>query len=170
MITYLTGFMGSGKSFTGRQVAAQVDAEFVDLDDEIEALAGRTIRNIFEQYGEEVFRDLETQVLRSFSEGNIVLATGGGAPCFHQNMDWMNEQGTTVFLDPSIEILLSRLREEQDHRPLLQQSREELETVITQKLADRRSCYQQARIQLSYDNADLDVVATLMDRLQSLRH
>jgi len=155
---YLTGFMGSGKSHTGQRLAAALGLPFLDLDEAIEAKAGKTISEIFADEGEDAFRKLETSALRQTSElPPTVVSTGGGAPCFNDNMEWMNRNGQTVFLDPPVSVLLQRLDTGRDHRPLLQPAKE-LETFITQKLASRRQHYEKANIQvvLADPNAEVE--------------
>lgn len=160
MRIYLTGFMGSGKSYTGKLLAEKLGLNFVDLDTKIEAAAGRTVSEIFATSGEEAFRKLEAEALRDNETEGAVVATGGGAPCFHRNMEYMNEAGLTVFLDPSLDILVQRLEAGRDHRPLLQQE-ETLQTIIEKKLAARRPIYEQAQVQVTYDDPQFDVVAFL---------
>lgn len=162
---YLTGFMGSGKSYVGSRLATELGLPFIDLDAEIEANAGKPITAIFADDGEAAFRRLETEALRATAaQPAFVLATGGGAPCFHGNMAWMNANGTTVFLDPDLEVLLARLEAGRDHRPVLQ-SGKELRQLVVEKLAARRPIYEQAAIRLSGKEADGAVECTLMDRL-----
>jgi len=145
---YLTGFMGSGKSYTGKRLAEVLGLPFLDLDEAIEKSAGKTITEIFAEDGEAAFRELETQTLRHTADlPPSVVSTGGGAPCFNDNMDWMNQQGITVFLDPPIGVLLQRLEVGRAHRPLLQPAKE-LEIFIANKLASRRADYEKAQVQL----------------------
>ena len=158
---YLTGFMGCGKSHTGRRLAALLGLPFLDLDEAIESAAGKPIRAIFADAGENVFRELETAALRQTAAlPPTVVSTGGGAPCFNANMDWMNRHGTTVFLDPPLSVLLRRLESGRAHRPLLR-SADELEAFVTAKLAARRSDYEQARIQLSLADPEAEVERVL---------
>ncbi|MBC6995239.1 shikimate kinase [Neolewinella lacunae] len=158
--------MGSGKSWTGQRLAALLGLPFVDLDAEVETLTEMSIPTLFSRYGEAAFRDLEAQALRQFPAGRaVVLATGGGAPCFHGGMDWMNEQGCTVFLDPSPTILLARLNAGRAHRPLLGTT-EELAIFIANKLAERRPTYEKAKIHLPIEDPNADVARLLYDRLQ----
>jgi shikimate kinase len=157
--------MGSGKSYVGSRLATELGLPFIDLDAEIEAKAGKPITAIFAEDGEAVFRRLETEALRgTAAHPAFVLATGGGAPCFHDNMAWMNANGITVFLDPDLEVLLTRLEAGRDHRPVLQ-SGTALRQLVVEKLADRRPIYEQAAIHLSGSEADGAVECTLMDRL-----
>jgi len=140
--------MGSGKSYTGKRLAERLNFDFQDLDDAIEAKAGKTIRAIFAEEGEAHFRQLERQCLQELGEQpTLVVATGGGAPCFFDNMEVMNTAGLTIFLDIPVDILAQRLKPEIAHRPLLaSKSEAELQAFITQKLAERRPFYEQAKV------------------------
>ncbi|WP_282776889.1 shikimate kinase [Phaeodactylibacter xiamenensis] len=148
MQIYLIGFMGSGKSYTGRQLAQLLNRRFIDLDDWIEQEAGLSIREIFEQQGEAHFRKAEAEAVRKMAEElSAVIATGGGTPCFHQNMEWMNANGLTVYLDTSPEVLFQRLKSGRGHRPLIRSLTDEgLRAYISQKLRERTPYYQQASI------------------------
>ncbi|TXF91730.1 shikimate kinase [Neolewinella aurantiaca] len=159
---YLTGFMGSGKSHTGKLLAERLGLPFIDLDAVIETTAGKTISEIFAEEGESAFRELETSSLRATANDPPgVVSTGGGAPCFNDNMDWMNRHGVTVFLDPPVGVLLQRLETGRDHRPLLQPA-QELGAFITRKLASRRPQYEKAQIQLSLADPNAEVERLLV--------
>jgi len=160
---YLTGFMGCGKSYTGNLLADRLGLPFTDLDAEIERAAGKTINDIFDQDGEAAFRVLEAETLRATGRDTAtVVATGGGAPCHHDGMNWMNDHGITVFLDPPLEVLLARLEEGRDHRPLLQ-SGAVLRSIVTEKLSARRPVYEQARIQLTIEDPNMDLTDLLVN-------
>ncbi len=147
-LTFLVGFMGCGKSFTGRKMAATHQCAFVDMDTRIEDVAGKSISEIFEEGGELVFRELERNCLHSLvqSDQPTVVATGGGAPCFFDNMAWMNDNGHTIFLDVPLAILVERLWKERQHRPILAHVPEdEFEATIAHRLEQRRPWYEQAK-------------------------
>ena len=148
MRIFLLGFMGSGKSFSGKRLAEKFGMSFIDFDDYIEEQEGRTIREIFEQEGEPYFRKVEKECLHEMGEKNMtIISTGGGTPCFFDNMEWMNENGITVFLDTSVEILTNRLLDEMQKRPLLKGfSREGLKIFIKKKLEERNPFYHQTQI------------------------
>lgn len=148
MHIYLIGFMGSGKSYTGRQLAQRLNRQFIDLDDWIEQDEGLSIQEIFEQRGEMHFREAEAEAVRQMDEEPAaVIATGGGTPCFHQNMEWMNANGLTVYLNTSPEVLFQRLKNGRDYRPLIRSmSDENLRAFIVHKLQERTPYYQQASI------------------------
>ena len=112
----LVGLPGSGKTTLGRQLAAHFNRPFLDLDMAIEARTGRDVREIFAEKGEAAFRDIEAAVLRAaLAAGGppLVLATGGGTPCFHNNMALLNQAGITLWLDISVAELAARLAPEE---------------------------------------------------------
>lgn len=143
MRIFLLGFMGCGKSFSGRRLAEKFNLSFVDLDHYIEAKEGRSIRKIFEEEGESYFRKIEKECLHEMKNKEMtVISTGGGTPCFFDNMRWMNENGITVFLETPPEILAERLISEMENRPLLQGlSKKELIDFIEKKLEMRNPFY-----------------------------
>jgi len=145
---FLIGFMGSGKSYWGSIWSQKYQLDFYDLDEIIEQEQQRTIANIFEKDGEERFRQLETAALQTFSaKDNCIIACGGGAACFNDNMTWMNENGTTVYLCATPQYIYDRVLEEQDKRPLISKlNQAELLFFIEQKLKEREPFYNQAKI------------------------
>lgn len=151
MKLFLIGMMGSGKSYWSRQLAKKLKTGGYDLDFLIESHEEKTISEIFEEDGEDYFRKSEAKILRWFGEKKtFVLATGGGAPCFHDNMDWMNKNGVTIWLDEPVETLVERLQPEKEHRPLIRSlSEEELKIFLESKLAERRPVYEKAKHILS---------------------
>ncbi|MBX2870977.1 MAG: hypothetical protein KTR30_02730 [Saprospiraceae bacterium] len=156
MKVYLIGFMGSGKSFLGQQLAAQLNLDFYDLDDLIEQKAGMLISKIFEDFGEDYFREIEKTVLHETTRiDRGIISTGGGAPCFFDNIDWMNQQGLTIYLQTEPQLLAARLEMEMTHRPLLAQlSRTELVQFIEDKVASRAHFYEQAQITWAQDHSN----------------
>lgn len=144
----LIGLPGSGKSTLGKALAEAFTLDFVDLDAEVEKESGTTIEQIFKHAGEEAFRKIEAGCLRRLlaREGGMVLATGGGTPCFHKNLYFMNLLGLTVYLKLSFEELAERLRSD-NHRPLLQGiNKENMAVGLERKFAYRIPFYQKAVI------------------------
>jgi len=160
---YLIGFMGCGKSYMGKQLAEQLQWNFVDLDDYLETKEGTTISQIFEKGGESLFRQLERDYLTATGDfEKTVIATGGGCPCFFDNMEWMDVSGQTIYLKTPVPILVERLQAETAHRPLLAgKSKEELTTFIDQKLEERKGYYEQAQIVFEYRTGIEDVKALM---------
>jgi len=150
---FLIGMMGSGKSYWTKFLSKKLKVGGYDLDFLIESNEERTIAEIFEEDGEEYFRKQESKILKWFKEKkSFVLGTGGGTPCFHDNMDWMNKNGITIFIDPPIHQLVERLVPEKSHRPLISNlSDEALFEFLTQKRLDRLAYYKLAKITLTGD-------------------
>jgi shikimate kinase len=162
MLIFLVGFMGSGKTHWGKRWSLAYDIPFVDLDDAIETAEGKTIPAIFAAHGETYFRDLETKILRDFAQQkNIIIACGGGTPCFHDNMQWMNEHGITVYITSPAEVIIRRVMVQQETRPLLKDlSPAELLAYIEQTIERREPYYTQAKITL----IEADITNETFDR------
>ena len=160
---FLIGFMGSGKTYWGKVWAQHYDLKFYDLDAIIEEKEGKSIAVIFEKEGEAFFRRTETEALQTFSEkDNCIIACGGGAACFNENMRWMNENGITVYISATAPYILSRVKEEKDKRPLINKLNEsELLFFIEQKLKERESFYNQAQLILPVTELNDDSLSTL---------
>lgn len=158
MRIFLIGYMGSGKTTTGRKMAALYDCPFIDLDSRIESTTGKTITEHF-ALGEEHFRKIEQQTLHSAAtDQKFVLSTGGGTPCFNENMDWMNRNGITVYLKLDPLSLFHRLKSSKRPRPLLEgKTDDELLEYIKTSLAEREKIYRLARYQVKGE--DLDVLS-----------
>jgi shikimate kinase len=146
MIIFLVGFMGCGKSYTGRALSDLLDIPFIDMDKAIEEKEGMTVKEIFETQGEAYFREQERSFLEQLdTDQKLIVATGGGAPCFFDNMQLMNEIGWTFWLNRSKDVALAQLLKGIEKRPLLQgKSPEEVAAYYTEKLAERTPFYQQA--------------------------
>lgn len=151
MKIFLIGFMGSGKTTIGKKLANYLKYDFIDLDKLIESKAGMSIVNYFELHGEEAFRQLEQDVLKNTGyPENVIIATGGGAPCFGDNMDWMNKNGSVAYLALPAKALASRLEHSKTDRPLIRHLKgEELIEYIKIKLEEREKFYNQARFVVS---------------------
>ena len=151
---FLIGFMGSGKNYWGTKWAQASGYGFFDIDAMVELNEDKTIARIFAEDGEEYFRNLETIELRNFlNKKNFIAATGGGTPCFNDNISWMNENGTSVYLRSSPENILKRLVPEKEKRPLIKNlQNEELLFYITEKIKEREPFYNQAEIILNVDD------------------
>lgn len=144
---FLIGYMGSGKSTLGKALAARCDIRFIDLDDYIEAKAGKKIREIFADEGENAFRHMERECLIETSrEENVLVACGGGTPCFGDNMELMNGCGMTVLLSASRTRLMERLKRGRAKRPLIASlNDDELEKFVDAQLESRMKHYNKAR-------------------------
>ena len=142
----LIGFMGSGKTTLGRALAKALGLTFIDLDNYIELRRCKSINSIFEESGEDGFRTIERNLLHEVCEfEDVVISAGGGTPCFFDNIDYMNLQGITVYLQVHNERLLERLRIAKSRRPLLKDKNdEEIKVFIEEQLARREQFYLKA--------------------------
>lgn len=159
MKIFLIGFMGSGKTHWGRQLSQKLGIPFFDLDEQVVSAEGMSINEIFEKNGEEYFRLKEKGMLEAIAEthGSFVMATGGGTPCYFNNVEYMNQAGTTVWINTPIHVLFKRLLKEKDHRPLLKQlTDDQLMGFISKKYADRRIYYEQADIIVEDEDISLE--------------
>jgi len=156
-IIYIMGFMGSGKTTAGKKLASLLGWSFIDLDKRIEEYAGKTIPEIFSQSGEDYFRIIETQLLRNLKMcTKTVISTGGGTPCYIDNMDYMIETGLTIYLKLTPAELKSRLSQSKGKRPLIKDlDQNELTSFIKEKLAVREKWYE--RSDITMDGIDLDI-------------
>lgn len=138
----LVGLMGAGKSTVGRHLAHALDLPFFDSDNEIEAAAGMTVQEIFQLHGEEEFRRVERRVIeRLLDEGEIVLATGGGAYMNDETRALMKEKAVTVWLKADLELLWRRVSR-RGGRPLLDQPNPR--QVLADLLKEREPVYAEA--------------------------
>jgi len=154
MRIYLVGYMGCGKSTIGRKLAELLEISFVDLDKYIEERYFKSIPTIFFEEGEEGFREKERISLLEVSQfENVVVGTGGGAPCFFDNMEVMNNNGITVYIAPDTEVLAARLLKSKTERPLIiGKSREELISFINDALLKRAPFYEKSKIIIRGEN------------------
>ena len=165
MRIYLIGFMGSGKTTIGKPLAAKLGYQFIDQDDIIEKKFGMTITEVFASFGEPKFRETEHQVLSELSEiNNVVIATGGGCPCFFHNMDLMNQHGLTIYLKGDPKTLVHRLKDSHSTRPLIKDKTEpELIQYVIDKLLEREMFYAQAKHTIQAVNLRVEDIIHLLD-------
>jgi len=157
--------MGAGKSYWGKQLAEHFSLPWFDLDEVIVEREGMPVADIFSEKGEEYFRNLEGEVLRELTLSNdaFLIACGGGTPCFSDAMDFMNENGITIWLNPSIPVIVERLQRKQYKRPLIQDlSEEDLLSFTERKLAERQQFYEQSQIIISDDEISLETFDKLI--------
>lgn len=155
MIIFLVGFMGCGKSTKAKQLAQRLNCPVIDLDAVMVEEQGQSIADYFAAHGEDSFRQLESKTLKTFDyPETCVVATGGGLPCFFDNMDWMNAHGTTVYLQMTPPQLVSRLHN-REKRPLLKgMDDEQLLEFIIKKLEERNPFYNKSKVIIN--SFDLD--------------
>ena len=157
---YVIGFMGSGKTTTGIKLAGLLGWSFTDLDRSIEAHTGLTIPEIFSRHGETWFRNVESEILRNQgSNPNTVISTGGGTPCYADNMNYMLETGLTIYLRLTPTQLKSRLSGTHGERPLIKDlGTEGLLSFIKEKLAIREKWYNMSELSFNGFNTDLRLI------------
>lgn len=141
------GYMGAGKTTVGKALSKDLDMPFYDLDWYIESRMHRTVKQLFDQQGEEGFRKIEHNMLHEVAEfENVILSCGGGTPCFFDNMSYLNKQGETIYLKAEPDVLYSHLKMGKVVRPLLlNKTPDEVRTFIQQQLSQREKYYAQAR-------------------------
>ncbi len=164
---FLVGYMGAGKTTLGYALAKRLGIEFIDLDSHIEQRFCKSVSQIFAEKGEEGFREIERRMLHEVGEfEDLVISTGGGTPCFFDNIDYMNSQGTTVFLDVPVERLFIRLSIARKRRPLINgKSDEELRSFIIEQLAKREPFYNKAEQRFLADKLeDAEQIETSVDK------
>jgi len=159
MKIFLIGFMGSGKTHWGRLLSQKLGIPFFDMDAQVVSHEGKTIVDIFAENGEEYFRFLEKDVLHIITESHesFVMACGGGSPCYFNSIEYMNNSGSTVWINTPVEIIFERLKKERKLRPLIKElSDEQLKAYINKKFADRKIYYDQAAIIIDEEPLELD--------------
>lgn len=160
MLIFLVGYMGCGKTTFGRELATALDWEFADLDELIEERYKISIHDFFIKYGEENFRRIENMMLREvLIKNRIIISTGGGTPCFYNNMDLMNSHGVTIFLNTPVSVLIDRLINGKRKRPLIMGlEMKELTLKINQHLAQRIKYYNMAQYKLGLEEQSTSLV------------
>ncbi len=152
--------MGCGKSYWAKRLADSLAYDCIDMDLEIEKKTGMSIADIFETKGEAWFRKKEQQVLHKCGKSrkkSVVIATGGGVPCFFDNMDFMNQQGITIWINEEVPVLVKRLRKKNANRPLLTYlTTKEQEDFLASTLEERRKHYSKAKFVISGGKISLD--------------
>jgi shikimate kinase len=151
--------MGSGKTFWAKQLSRKLNIPFFDLDEQIVNSENKSINDIFAAKGEEYFRLVEKDTLHIITESrdSMIMACGGGTPCYFNNIEYMNQAGTTVWLDTPLNVLFERLLREKTQRPLLKDlSDEQVKAFIIKKFADRKIYYEQADIIIAEQPVKLD--------------
>jgi shikimate kinase len=145
---FLIGYMGAGKTTVGKRLAKKLGLQFIDMDQFIENRYHKKVSEIFAEKGEDFFREIERKALQEVAQfEDTVISTGGGVPCFFDNMELMNRSGITVYLKVPVNVLAQRLSSGKQERPLVKdKSKEELQQFIAENVAKRETWYNQASI------------------------
>ncbi len=164
----LTGFMGTGKTEVGRILSRRLGYTLLDADTVIEKEQGMTITEIFKQYGEPRFRDIEADVIKRLSEmKNAVISTGGGAVLRQENMDNLRKNGLIICLTASPETILKRTSNNDD-RPLLQVDNPLQK--IKELLEFRKPYYEKADIMIDTEGkSPIEVAEEIIEKVKSLK-
>ncbi len=163
-LIYLVGMPASGKTTFGKKLASKIGYNFVDLDQLIVNKEKQNITNIFANKGEDYFRMIESEILHSTNSlVNTVIATGGGAPCFLNNMDFINKNGLSIWLNVSLESLAMRIMQGESERPMFKnKNKNEIIEFLQLKLAERVPFYQKAKLKLESENIDFEKLLLLI--------
>lgn len=167
MKIYLIGYMGSGKSTVGELLSRQMKLDFIDFDRFIEKETGRSIPEIFDSLGEDKFRELEHDHLKKvLNKDNVIISLGGGTPCFYNNMELINNNGLSIYLEMDVDTLVKRLSKARNKRPLIRDlSDDELRYFIEANLEKRQAVYQQAKITVKGKNNTAEEIVSKITHL-----
>lgn len=150
---FLVGMPGSGKSRMAKFISSVTDLTYKDLDDEIERTEGKSIKEIFKNHGETYFRNKETKILKNIIEKdkNLIIATGGGTPCFNHNIDLINKSGLSIFLNTSLDVIVERISRK-NKRPLFKNK--DVEETVKKMFQERIKFYSKSRHHVTKNNRD----------------
>lgn len=158
---YIIGYMGAGKSGVAKRLAARMGWQSIDTDTLFEEKFRITIYDFFAKYGQDLFRKLEADILRSTANlDKVIVATGGGTPCFFDNMQWMNDNGLTVFLSMSPKSAAVRLSQSKKKRPLTKDlSGDDLVRFVERQYEQRMPFYTEAQMTFKAEDCDVEGIA-----------
>ncbi len=161
---YIVGYMGAGKTTAARRLANRLGWEVYDTDAMLEEKYHISVDDFFHKYDEPLFRRLESQILHETEQyDNAVISTGGGTACFFDNMDWMNQNGKTVFLKISPASAVSRLMVSKKKRPLAKnKTEEELREYVESHYTSRMPFYDKAQYTIKAEDLDIDQLVKLL--------
>lgn len=168
---FLIGYMGAGKTTVGKHLSSRMGLSFVDLDAYIEARHHKAVRELFAEQGENAFREIERKMLHEVAAfEDVLISTGGGTPCFFDNMDFMNQTGQTVYLKVSAEELTKRLETCKQTRPVLQnRTGDSLFLFVNENILKRELFYKQASVIFDAENllteSDVQTVVAALERI-----
>jgi len=163
---FLIGFMSSGKTTWGKKLAKHLNRKFIDLDHVLIEKIGMSIPEYFQRFGETSFRELESRTLKAIRETDAVISTGGGSPCFFDNMEWIRVRGTVLYLHMTADALFARLQKSDlRKRPALHGlTGDGLRAFIAEKLAERERFYSRAHIMVNASSVPLEEICARIDK------
>jgi shikimate kinase len=169
MLVFIIGYMGAGKTTLGKLLAEKLNYHFYDLDEMFEISAGYSIVNYFEKFGEAAFRQKERDILfNHLDDARTVIATGGGTPCYADNMEIMNQKGITVFIDTGLETIMKRLAGKFHDRPMLKNiPHDQLPSFIHEHMKSRFEYYSKAVIKVKGEEVGPDDLSALIKNLRN---
>jgi len=163
--------MGAGKTTIGKRLSNRLQIPFFDTDKMVEQQEGMSITQIFDLYSDNWFRQKEREILNALSlEENAVISTGGGTPCYGDNMDFLLEHGIVIYLWLPVGTIVKRLEQSKKERPLVRNfsSSEELSRFVINKLSERQAFYQKAHITVDAMNYNLvDILQNLIEQMKT---
>ena len=166
MTIFLLGMPGSGKTTIGMALADKLQLPFFDTDAIIADIEGNSVEAIFENQGEMYFRNLEKELIQNWKLTNVVVATGGGLPCFNDLITNLNQKGTTVWLQTPLDTLMARLMDAEEKRPLIaHKSAKEIKSTLQLMIKNRKEAYQQAQIRIKAEDQPEDTVKKILRKL-----
>ena len=167
MRVYLVGYMGSGKTRIGAELSEKTGYPFVDTDDLFESKYRISIVDFFDKYNEESFRKIEKELLRgTIDYPDAIIATGGGTPCFYDNMDFIRNNCISIYLKMDVASLVNRLAVVKKKRPLLKDKHaEEMESYIREQFTQREQFYARADFTVDVENTSLTNILSLLPEL-----
>ena len=168
MKIFIIGYMASGKSRLGWELSKRISYPFIDIDELFEEKYRITILDFFEKYEEQHFRKIERELLReTFVYKDAVISTGGGTPCFFDNMEMIKQNGISIYLKMSVPALVSRLKLVRKKRPLIKgRSLISLEEFVGKQIIEREVFYRQADFTVAAENITVDAVLKLLPWVQ----
>ena len=169
----IIGYMGAGKTTVGKALSKEIGITFYDLDWYIESRMRKTVKQIFDERGEEGFRTIERNMLHEVAEfEDVIISCGGGTPCFFDNMDYLNQQGDTIYLKATPEVLYGHLKMGKTVRPLLlNKTPEEVQVFIKEQVKQRETYYAKAKYTLDVNLMDnYEKIQITIHEIRNLLH
>jgi len=166
---FIIGFMGVGKSTIGKQLALQMNVNFVDVDKEIELSEETSIAEIFNERGEEYFREIESRIIRRL-QPNSIIACGGGLPCYNDNIKYINDNGVSIYLYADESNILKRIKKNIANRPLINDiKKKDLKSYVKSKVRERSDIYNKANFTINTNNkSETEILTQIHSLLNSI--